>query len=254
MLNKLQEVYSQSVPPDWGESTLGIFLSAVSRTPHPVPRTSSDSASVSGFITVVHSLCVWGPLLWSGRSNRFPILPCTSCGSRSTGHKWGWGDVSWESTDFGVSCPSVELCVWLLNAVLCFWGLKLSACRRVHSCGALASKFFSGSWQSEVSPALEHSASDLCVSCVVQTQALLETALPGLGPAGEVLHGTYLYGHARRVLILRAPDTHPAFCGRAGLWQESTRSGCCCHGIFHVHAPHFSLLLQISYLCFWILS
>lgn len=51
MLNKLQEVYSQLVPPDWGESTLVIFLSAVSRTPHPVPRTSSDSASASGFLT-----------------------------------------------------------------------------------------------------------------------------------------------------------------------------------------------------------
>lgn len=87
----------------------------------------------------------------------------------------------------------------LLNAVLCFWGLKLSACRRVHSCGALASKFFSGSWQGEVSPALEHSASDLCVSCLVQTQALLETALPLIWVQQEKYYYTALTSMAMRV-------------------------------------------------------
>lgn len=48
----------------------------------------------------------------------------------------------------------------------------------VHSCGALARKLSSGLWQGKVSWALEHSVSDLCVSCLVLTQALLETALP----------------------------------------------------------------------------
>lgn len=58
----------------------------------------------------------------------------------------------------------------------------------------------------------------LCFLSGADTSPAGNSSASDLGPAGEVLHSTFLYGHARRVLILRAPDTHPALCSRAGLW------------------------------------